>query len=145
MIFQYQAYAGPHEISAVAAGDAIVPTIVLPDPLFFRRKGSDTAIYIVAANVMPPDPLPGLTGVRPPYKISHEVFDVDARTRKALQQMSSVFNGLLLSGELRGTVIDPKLGYQPASIPDWGTTTPYTVKAALDAIAARLKAIEDSL
>lgn len=77
------------------------------------------------------------------YTVSHDFRDVAPRTRKALQQMSTILNGLLYSGELRGTINQPVLGYVPDDIQDWGIDQPpNTIKEALDALAARIKALE---
>jgi len=72
--------------------------------------------------------------------ISHEVSKDDGRSRKALQQMSRIFNGLRGTGELQGTFDDPYLGYNPANVQHWGTVAPDSLADALDRIAAALHA-----
>lgn len=77
---------------------------------------------------------------RSPGQISHEVDKDDGRSRKALQQISNVLNGLRGTGELQGTFLSPYLGYNPANVQHWGTIAPDSLADALDRIAAALDA-----
>jgi hypothetical protein len=79
--------------------------------------------------------------VIPLFTFSHEVSDSNSRTRKPIQEMSEYLNNLLRTGELRGTIRDPSLGYLPDATAGWDGTPPSTTKEALDRIATALAAL----
>lgn len=85
--------------------------------------------------------IPVVITVSPRFLFHHDERATSDRTRKFEQQSSEFFNNLLRTGELRGTPLDPSLGYTPTSGADWGPGLPEAVRDALDRIAKAIKEI----
>ncbi len=131
---------------------AAAPIVPVPPPKIVTRAAIDASDRrhainrgrIVYSNPFAhpgSSPIPAVLGVAPKYYIVHEVDDDNPRTRKALQMLSDITNGLLRSGELRGTINQPYLGYKPENTINWSGDEPGSIQEALNRIAAALAAL----
>jgi hypothetical protein len=76
------------------------------------------------------------------WTFSHNLQEVDPRVRKAIGQMSAMLNNLLRTGQLRGTINEPSLGYLGETQLNWQSgDMPLTTNEAIDRIAAALAAL----